>query len=244
MVLAAMSSIKTDQSVPGNRRPPQIANRQHSREAPENLPLQRLARRQPSYQRTLRNRHLAPTAYQTALVPCSDTSPHPIWRVLSANTRQTPGRASVDSIQSSLCNQQNTKEKPPLLGVSATIRLSPSHPLNPGVPNDPSPTFGHSATSEQTKSVTGSPLPQPLPLTSSSSKTLKLRVISESPRRVEYSLPAASQLSWHRRRTAKYAAGAHANSASGTITSVAFPARHGALSTRFTFIGDAEAEGL
>jgi hypothetical protein len=183
----------------------------------------------PGYQPTLLNRRPEPTAYQTTPVPFSDTSPHSIWRPFSANARQTPGQASVDSLTSILCKPHNTKEDPPRLSVSASNRLSPRSPLNGSIPNDPNPVFGHSAAPRPAKPATHSPLPQPLPLTSSSSKTSKLRAISKSPRlsgnkifrtennglidpkfcclpyerrrlsarvlRVEYSLPAAIQLS-------------------------------------------------
>jgi hypothetical protein len=105
-------------------------------------------------------------------------------RLFPADTRQPAGRASIDNIEFCPRNQHNTKQNPPRLSVSASKKPYPRHPLNHETPNEPSPIFGQSATHP--------PLPPPLFLTSSPSKTLQLRVISKSPRlRVEDPLPKA-----------------------------------------------------
>jgi hypothetical protein len=108
--------------------------------------------------------------------------------------RQAPSRTSSLSIRFLPRNPHNTKQKPPRLSVSALKRTSPSHapshPVNPGLPNDPNPIFGHSPTPPHAKSATHSPLPPLLHLTSSPPKTPQLRVISKSPcLRVEDPLP-------------------------------------------------------
>jgi hypothetical protein len=189
-----MLSLKTLHSIHNNRRSPQL----DSRQAPQPASARRL---------TVRNQTALPNRQSS--IPGKQNDPSPIFghsapqirRPFLANTLHTASRTSSPSIRLIPRNLFNTNQIPLRLSVSASKRPSPSHPLNPGYPNDPNPIFGRSPTPPRAKSATHSPVPPLLPLTSSPPKlhnsawppNLRASALKTRSPTLKYSLPKPRQ---------------------------------------------------